>query len=146
MYNGLNIIVDAFEKEIFEYGIRSRIDVDYDSDAYKLTEKELQLFKKFFKYDNPKELRNALIDADEKKNYELKNDIKITQNVLKEESENEISAKSTRLKKLVNVIEDILDSEIKRNSMPDLESGESAAQRRNKQGEDLKIFNTKPNA
>ena len=67
MYNGLNIIVDAFEKEIFEYGIRSRIDVDYDSDAYKLTEKELQLFKKIFKYDNPKELRNALIDADEKK-------------------------------------------------------------------------------
>ena len=75
-----------------------------------------------------------------KKYYELKNDIKITQNVLKEESENEISAKSTRLKKLVNVIEDILDSEIKRNSMPDLESGESAAQRRNKQGEDLKIL------
>ena len=43
-------------------------------------------------------LRDALIDADEKKYYELKNDIKITQNVLKEETENNISAKSTRLK------------------------------------------------
>ena len=45
MYNGLNIIVDAFEKQIFEYGARSRIDVDYDSDAYGLTDKELQMFK-----------------------------------------------------------------------------------------------------
>ena len=34
------------------------------------------------------------------KYYELKNDIKITQTVLKEESENEISAKRTRLKKI----------------------------------------------
>ena len=40
------------------------------------------MFKKIFKYDNPNELRNALIDADEKKYYELKNDLKITQNIL----------------------------------------------------------------
>ena len=47
-------------------GGRSRIDVDYDSDAYGLTNKEFQMFKTFFKYDNPNELRNTLINADEK--------------------------------------------------------------------------------
>ena len=138
LYNGLNIIVDAFEKGIFEQEGRARIDVYYDLDAYDLIDKELQMFKKILKYDSPNELRNALIDVDEKKYYELKNDIKITQNVLKEETGNEISAKSTRLKKLVNVIKDILNSEIKSTSMPHLEKEESAAQRRNKQGEDLK--------
>ena len=35
LYKELNIIVDAFEKQIFEYEESSRIDVDYDSDAYK---------------------------------------------------------------------------------------------------------------
>ena len=83
MYNGLNIIVDAFEKQIFEYEDHPKIDVDYDLDTYDLTDKELQLFKIFLKYDNPSKLRDALIDVDEKEYYELKNDIKITQNVLK---------------------------------------------------------------
>ena len=77
MYNGLNIIVDAFEKQIFEYGGRSRIDVDYDSDTYKLTDKELQMLKKVFKYDNPNELRNALIDTDEKNIMSLKITLKL---------------------------------------------------------------------
>ena len=87
--------MDAFEKGIFEQEGRARIDVYYDLNAYDLIDKELQMFKKILKYDSPNELRNALIDADEKKYYELKNDIKITQNVLKEETGNEISAKST---------------------------------------------------
>ena len=73
--------MDAFEKQIFEYGGRPKTDVDYDLDAYNLTDKELQMFKNFFKYDNPNELRNPLINADDKKYHELKNDIKITQNV-----------------------------------------------------------------
>ena len=38
-YKGLNIIVDVFEKQICEYEGRSRIDVDYDSDTYELTDK-----------------------------------------------------------------------------------------------------------
>ena len=80
--------MDAFEKGIFEHEGCARIDVYYDLDAYDLIDKELQMFKKFLKYDSPNELRNALIDADEKKYYELKNDIKITQNVLKEETGN----------------------------------------------------------
>ena len=63
--------MDAFEKQIFKHGGRSRINVDYDSDTYKLRDKELQKFKKNFKYDNPNELRTALIDADEKKYHEL---------------------------------------------------------------------------
>ena len=32
-----------------------------------LADKELQMFKKCFKYDNANELRNALINANEKK-------------------------------------------------------------------------------
>ena len=69
MYNGLNIIVDAFEKEILEYGIRSRIDVDYDSDAYKFTEKELQMFKNFFKYDIPQRVKKCFNRCGWKKKY-----------------------------------------------------------------------------
>ena len=56
------------------------------------------MFKKIFKYDNPNELRNALIDADEKKYYELKNDIKITQNVINDQIETKAGVKRTRLK------------------------------------------------
>ena len=103
MYNGLNIILDAFEKRIFEYDGRPKIDGDYDldiydSDTYNLTDKELRMFKKCFKYDNPSVLRDALIDADEKKYYELKNDIKITQNVINDQIETKAGVKRTRLK------------------------------------------------
>ena len=64
MYNGLNIIVDAFERLVFDYRGRPEIDVDYGSDTYDLTDRELQMFKKLFKYDNSDELRDALMDAD----------------------------------------------------------------------------------
>ena len=77
MYNGLNIIVDGFEKQIFEYEGRPKIDVDYDLGTYNLTDKELQMFKKFFKYDNSSELRNALIDVDEKNIMSLKMILKL---------------------------------------------------------------------
>ena len=40
------------------------------------------MFKIFFKYDNPSELKNALMDADEKEYSELKNNIKTTQHFL----------------------------------------------------------------
>ena len=33
LYKGLEIIVNAFEKRIFEYGGRPEIDVDYESDS-----------------------------------------------------------------------------------------------------------------
>ena len=142
LHNGLNIIVDAFEKRIFEYEGRSKIDVDYDldtcdSDTYNLIDKELGMFKKYFKYDNPSELWDALIDADEKKYCELKNDIKITQNVLNEEIENKVGVKCTRLKNLVNAVKNVLNNVIEHDNglidveMPDLESKESAEKRRN---------------
>ena len=100
LYNGLNIIMDAFEKRIFEYGGCPKIDVDYEtsSDTHDLTDRELQMFKKCFRYDNPNELRDALIDADEKKYYELKNDIKIKQNVLNEQIKIKIGVERTGLK------------------------------------------------
>ena len=56
------------------------------------------MFKKCFKYDNPNELRDALIDADEKKYYVLKNDIKIKQNVLNEQIKIKIGVERTGLK------------------------------------------------
>ena len=98
------------------------------------------MFKNFFKYDNPSELRDDLIDANEKKYYEFKNDIKIVQNVLNEQIKTKTDVKRTRLEKLINVIKDILNSEIKRNSIPALESEESAEQRRNQRGQGLKIL------
>ena len=52
--NRLNIIVDTFEKRVFEYWSRLEIDVDYDSastsDTFDLSDKEFQMFRKLFKY------------------------------------------------------------------------------------------------
>ena len=99
--------------------------------------KNCECLKKVFKYDNPNELRDALIDADEKKYYELKNDIKITQNVLKEQTETKAGVKRTRLKNLVNAVENVLNDVIEHDNglidveMPDLENEESAEKRRN---------------
>ena len=77
LYNGLNIIVDAFENRIFESKYRPEIDVDNDliddpesnlnaaSDYgyYGLTDKKLQMFKKLFGYQKPEWLRQTLIEA-----------------------------------------------------------------------------------
>ena len=55
--------MDAFERLVFDYRGRPEIDVDYGSDTYDLTDRELQMLKKLFKYDNSDELRDALMDA-----------------------------------------------------------------------------------
>ena len=96
------------------------------------------MFKKIFKYDNPSELRDALMDADEKEYYEHKNDIKIKQNVLNEQIQTKIVVKRTRLENLVNAVKNMLDSVTRWRGndlidveMPDLEREESAAHRRN---------------
>ena len=64
LYNGLNIIVDAFERDVFRSINRPLIDVDYDSNNYQesdllatsdsniyksygLTDREMQIFKNF---------------------------------------------------------------------------------------------------
>ena len=106
------------------------------------------MFKKFFKYDNPNELRNALRDTNEKKYCKLKNDIKITQNVLNEQiDKTKTGVISTKLKNLLNAFENVLNDVIGRENglindeMFDLESEESAEQRRNQEeGQGLKIL------
>ena len=105
------------------------------------------MLKKFFKYDNYNELRNALIDADGKKYYELKNDIKIMQNVLNEQIDKiKTGVMCTNLKKLLNAVKNILNDVIGRENglikveMLDLESEKSAAQRRNKEGKCSKVL------
>ena len=123
-------------------------DVDYEtsSDTYDLNDKELQMFKKLFKYNNPNELKDALIDADEKKYYDLKNNIKIKQNVLNEQIRTKTVVERTRLEDLVNAVENVLDRVIRWRDdlidvkMPELESEEAAAQIRNQQGQGLKIL------
>ena len=85
LYDGLEIIIDAFERRVFEYEGRPVIDLDYDSGAYGLTTKELQMFKKNFKYDNLNKLWKALMDADKEKHDELLNNLKIKQTVLNEQ-------------------------------------------------------------
>ena len=71
LYDGLNIIVNAFKRRVFEYGGRPDIDVDYGSDTYGLTDKELPMFKKLFEYYDPYELRDALVDANNERYKEL---------------------------------------------------------------------------
>ena len=70
-YDGLKMIVDPFERQVFEYRGRPQTDVNYDLETYGLTDKELQMFKKLFKSDNPDELWNVLMDGDRREYDEL---------------------------------------------------------------------------
>ena len=87
LYNGLNMIIEAFENWIFESKDRPEIDQDYDLkhdqksdllatsdyESHGLTDKQLQMFRKFFSYKNPKELRQTVVEiTDEKYNKILK--------------------------------------------------------------------------
>ena len=87
LYNGLNMIIEAFENWIFESKDRPEIDVNYDLkhdqksdllatsdyESHGLTDKQLQMFRKFFSYKNPKELRQTVVEiTDEKCNKILK--------------------------------------------------------------------------
>ena len=76
LYNGLNIIIEAYKNRIFESKYRPNIDVDnnlsnnQESDSFSasdpkiyeshnLTDRELQMFRRFFGYGNPEELKYA---------------------------------------------------------------------------------------
>ena len=50
-----------------KYGGLPRIDINYDSETYGLTDKEMQMFRKLFSYGNPNKLWNILMDANEEK-------------------------------------------------------------------------------
>ena len=110
MRDGVKIIIDAFERGVFEYAGRPRIDINYDSETYGLTDKEMQMFRKLFTYGNPKKLWNALMDADEVNHAKLLNDLKLKQNVLNERINIKTGPEREGLVNLVNTIEDILDS------------------------------------
>ena len=147
LHNGLNIIMNAFENPIFESKYRPEIDVDIDpapdSNTYEshvLTKKELQIFRKFFSYKNLEELRQALIETTDEKCNELLKDLNITLTVLKNQINTNTGVPRTRLENLANFVEDILDSVRWRGNITDLESEESAAQKRNQPGRGLKIL------
>ena len=87
------------------------------------------------------------MDVDEKKYDKFLNDLKIKLNVLNEQIETKIGAKCTRLENFVNAVRNVLDYVTRQRSddlidveMPDLESEESAEQRRNQRGQGLKIL------
>ena len=127
LYDGLEIIIDAFERRVFEYEGRPVIDLDYDSGAYGLTTKELQMFKKIFKYDNLNKLWKALMDADKEKHDELLNNLKIKQTVLNEQIDIKTGVERRWLENLANTVEDILDSvrenrHLRVTEIPNLES------------------------
>ena len=137
--------MNAFERGVFEYGGRPQLDIDYDSGTYDLTGKELQMFNKLFKYDNPDKLWNALMDADKEKYDELLSDLKIKQIVLEEQIDIKTGTERRTLEKLADTVKDNLVSVREKRDMhdskiPDLEGEESPAQRRNQPGRGLKIL------
>ena len=114
-----------------------------DNESHGLTDEELQIFRNIYNNKNPKELRQALIETPDEKYNELLKDLNITLTVLKNQINTKTGISRTRLENLVNVLEDILDSVRWRSDIPDLESEERVAQRRNKPGRGFK--NLTPN-
>ena len=108
-----------------------------------MTDEKLQMFRNVYNNKNPKELRHALIETPDEKYNELLKDLNFTLTVLKYQINTKTGISRTRLEHLVNVLEDILNSIRWRGDIPDLESEEPAAQRRNKPGRGLK--NLTPN-
>ena len=85
------------------------------------------------------------MDADKEKYSEFSNDLKIKQTVLEEQINIKTGAERRRLERLVNTFKYILESVREKRDMHvlkmhDLESEESAAQRRNQQRQGLKIL------
>ena len=104
-----------------------------------MTDEELQIFRNIYNNKNPKELRQALIETPDEKYNELLKDLNITLTVLKNQINTKTSISCARLENLVNALEDILDSVRWRGDIPDLESEEPTAQRRNQPGRGLKF-------
>ena len=110
-----------------------------DYECYGLADKELQIFRKFSGYRNLEELRQTLTEAIDEKYNDLLKDFSIELTVLKDQIKINTGVSHTRLGNLVSGVEDILDSVRWRDNVPDLESEESAAQRRNQPGWGLRI-------
>ena len=79
-------------------------------ESYDLTDRELEMFKRLFKYNNPKELEQDLMRADTEENYfKLLNDINIKQTVLKDQIRTTTGVSRTRIENLVNAVKYVLD-------------------------------------
>ena len=100
------------------------------------------MFRKLFNQKNPKELTQTLAETTDEKCNELLKDLNIKLTVLKDQINTNTGVSWTRLENLVNAVEDILDSVRWRDNIPDLESEESAGERRNEStsGRGLKIL------
>ena len=116
LYNGMNVIMDAFQKRVFVTPQRPDVEVSSESstddedgsifaslrevtprsvisdfnindfNTHGLTDKELQIFRKRFGYENTEELEQALMKADtEGKKKELSNGLNIKQSVLRDQ-------------------------------------------------------------
>ena len=94
----------------------------------------MQIFRKFFGYRNLEELRQTLIEATDENYNDLSKDFNIELTVLKDQIKTNTGVSRTRLENLVSGVENILDSVRWRDNKTDLESEESAAQRRNQPG------------
>ena len=103
----LGITPSTAEQPKFEYSPLGKI---FNKGLKDLTlpTKNCKCLKKI-KYDKPSELKNALMDADEKEYYELKNNIKTTKNVLNEQIENKTGVKCTKFKNLEKAVKNVLD-------------------------------------
>ena len=78
-------------------------------------------------------------DTEEKYN-QISNDLNIKQTVLRDQIKTKTGVSRTRLENLVNFVKDNLDRVRFYDNMPDLESKKFAKQRRNQQGQALKML------
>ena len=115
LYNRMNVIMDAFQKRVFVTPQRPDVEVSSESSTddedgsifasprevtprsvisdfnindfstHGLTDKELQIFRKRFGYENPEELEQALMKADTEEKKELSNGLNIKQAVLRDQ-------------------------------------------------------------
>ena len=98
------------------------------------------MFRKCFSCKSPEELRMALIETTDEKYNELLKNLNITLTLLKNQINTKTGISRARLENFVTVVEDILHSVGWHGDIPDLESEESAAQRRTQLGRGLKIL------
>ena len=99
------------------------------------------MFKTLFSYKNPEKLEQALMRTDTEEKYnQISNDLNIKQTVLRDQIKTKTGVSRTRLENLVNFVKDNLDRVRLYDNTPDLESKKFAKQRRNQQGQALKML------
>ena len=138
--DGVKIIIDAFERGVIKYGDLLWIDINYDSETYGLTNKEMQMFRKRYSYGKPNKLWNVLMDADEEKYTMLLNDLQIKQKVLDEQSDTKTGIERERLVNVVNTVEGFWGSVKGYKSMHDSKTADLTSEESATEGKSLKIL------